>query len=60
MLYFRMSGNNVVGDLQFHLIEDFKKLSFIVNDINVFVIKTKWVRIESISGYHSEERNLPY
>jgi hypothetical protein len=51
--HLNMSGMDLIGDLKIELIDKNKKVSFTVNGRNVFVIKTKWIYVRSVTGYYS-------
>lgn len=54
ILSLEMRGGEEIGELQIESVNDVKLVSFIANKRKVFSIRSKWIRIESISGYSQD------
>ena len=51
ILFFKLSGSNLAGKLEIDLVGDYKKVSFSINGRIVFVIRSKWLNVQSSIGY---------
>jgi len=52
----------LIGDLRIDSLDEGKKVSFTDNGKNVFIIKTKWIHVRSVTGYYSafQVRRIKY
>ena len=50
ILFFELGGSNLSGKLEIDLVGDYKKVSISINGRIVFVIRSKWLNVQSIIG----------